>query len=139
MEKSDDPAPLGRSDAQARVRELAGFYADLKATFLDQLAQIGTASGLPNKAHAAKLAELQATHVHLLKAEESFIEKFGQGRDDADIDYDAMRADIGRAIDRIRCTLRPDGVSGDPDGPADTGAASPVCVLGDAPSDAAGG
>ncbi|WP_386681396.1 hypothetical protein [Loktanella sp. R86503] len=110
MTEPDDAAPFGRAEALARVRELAGFYAALKATFLEQLDQIGGQSALPSKAHAAKLAELQATHVHLLKAEEQFIEKFGQGTDDADIDFDAIRDDIGRRLDRIRAAGTEGGV-----------------------------
>ncbi|WP_394152581.1 hypothetical protein [Loktanella salsilacus] len=110
MTEPDDAAPFGRAEALARVRELAGFYAALKATFLEQLDQIGSPGALPSKAHAAKLAELQATHVHLLKAEEQFIEKFGQGTDDADIDFDAIRDDIGRRLDRIRAAGTEGGV-----------------------------
>ena len=124
MTQTDEPAPIGRATALARVRELAGFYDALKTTFLTQLEQIGRDTGLPSKAHVAKLAELQAIHVQLLKAEDSFIEKFGTGNDDADIDHDAIRAEIGRALDRIRDTAGAGGVSGEPDGPAGPGAAA---------------
>ena len=124
MTQTEEPAPIGRATALARVRELAGFYDALKTTFLTQLEQIGRDTVLPSKAHVAKLAELQAIHVQLLKAEDSFIEKFGTGNDDADIDHDAIRAEIGRALDRIRDTAGAGGVSGEPDGPAGPGAAA---------------
>ncbi len=114
----DEPGPVGRATALARVRELAGFFEALKSTFLRQLDQIGTDGGLPSKAHVAKLSELQAIHVQLLKAEESFIEKFGTGSDDADIDHDAIRGEIGRALDRIRDAAGAGSVSGGVDGPA---------------------
>jgi hypothetical protein len=126
MTQNDEPAPIGRTTALARVRELAGFFDALKATFLTQLGQIGSDGGLPSKAHVAKLAELQAIHVQLLKAEDSFIEKFGTGNDDADIDYGAIRIEIGRTLDRIRDTAGASGVSGGADGPAAAGLAASV-------------
>ena len=115
MTQTDLSAPVGRATALARVRELAGFFATLKATFLAQLAQIAEEGSPPSKAHVAKLAELQAIHVQLLKAEDSFIEKFGTGDDDAEIDHDALRAEIGRALDRIRDAAAAGDVSGGAD------------------------
>ena len=137
MAEPDDPVPMGRAQALARVRELNGFYAALKAAFLTQLQQIGTAAEPPSKTHVARLADLQAIHVHLLKAEDSFIEKFGQGTDDADIDHDALRAEIGRTLDRIRDTGAAGGVSGGADGAAGEGPAVFVRFLGAAASGAA--
>jgi hypothetical protein len=37
-----------------------------------------------------------------LKTKDNFIEKFGQGTDDEDINHDNIRAEIGRTLDRIR-------------------------------------
>jgi len=56
--QTDEPAPIGRATALARVRELAGFCQALKTIFLEQLEQISVDGGPPSKAHAAKLAEL---------------------------------------------------------------------------------
>jgi hypothetical protein len=126
MTEPDDAAPFGRAEALARVRELAGFYTALKATFLEQLGLSGAAGGLPSKAHAVKLAELQATHVHLLKAEEQFIEKFGQGTDDADINHDDIRDDIGRRLDRIRAAGSEGGVFSRAERPGTAGPAASV-------------
>lgn len=122
----DDAAPPGRADALARVRELAGFFDALKYTFLAQLTQIDRGGALPSKAHVAKLAELQAVHVQLLKAEDQFIDKFGAGTDDTQIDYDAIRADLGRALDRIRESAGAGDVPGSADGPRVAGPAASV-------------
>ncbi|WP_245810544.1 hypothetical protein [Loktanella atrilutea] len=139
MTEPDDPCPMGRAQALARVRELKAFYDSLKAAFQTQLQQIGTAVEPPSKTHVARLADLQAIHVHLLKAEDSFIEKFGQGTDDADIDHDALRADIGRSLDRIRDRGAAGDVSGGADGQGGEGPAVFVRFLGAAASAAARG
>lgn len=139
MTQTDDPAPVGRAVALARLRELAGFYDALRSTFLTQLQHLAEGAVPPSKTQIAKLVEMQATHVHLLKAEDSFIEKFGQGADDADIDHEAMRRDIGRALDRIRATAGAGAVSGGTDGGAGADPAASVPVLGDAPPTAARG
>ena len=126
MTQTDDATPIGRASALARVRELAGFFEALKAVFLTQLSQAEGDGGAPSKALIAKLAEMQAVHVQLLKAEESFIEKFGTGQDDGAIDHDAIRAEIGRALDRIRDAAGAGGVPGGSDGPAVADPAAPV-------------
>lgn len=63
----------------------------------------------------SKLSEMQTLHVKLLTAEESFHDKFNQHADMDTIDYDRIRHDIGRALDRIRAASRTDDVSERPD------------------------
>ncbi|SEM44163.1 hypothetical protein SAMN04488003_101127 [Loktanella fryxellensis] len=138
-EVAGEPDPSDRAASVARVRELLGFYAGLKAAFLLQMAHIGMSDTSPPKAMTTKLAELQATHVHLLKAEDSFIEKFGTGADVSAVDHDALRRDIGRTLDRIRDTALAGGVSGGAEPAGAAGAAASVRILGDGSPAAAGG
>ena len=111
MTDTNDPGPDGRAAALARLRDIAGFYRLLKTTFLGQIKQIGAVSDATPKALVVKLGELQSTHVMLMKAEEAFCEKFGQGDDETILDYDAIRAEIGSQLDRIRTARLAGGVS----------------------------
>ena len=48
-----------------------------------------------------KIAELQSAHLKVLEKEEAFHDKL-RAQAAETIDYDLIRADIGRALDRIR-------------------------------------
>ncbi|KQI69647.1 hypothetical protein AN189_04430 [Loktanella sp. 3ANDIMAR09] len=111
MTDNDDPNGDGRAAALSRQHEIAGLYATLRAAILKEIETLGASDGASPKLLVGKIGELSAAHLILLKAEEAFREKYAQ--DDANIpDYDALRVEIGCALDRIRASLATEGVSG---------------------------
>lgn len=55
----------------------------------------------------AEIQKLEGVHLTLAKAEEAFHEKFKDNDADLGPDYDAIRDQIGRALDRIRTNPDP--------------------------------
>ncbi|WP_055685982.1 hypothetical protein [Loktanella sp. 5RATIMAR09] len=58
---------------------------------------------------------LHASHLRVVIAEDKFHDKLGSDPDADAIDYDAIRDDIGRQLDRLRDALIAKGVLGDAD------------------------
>ncbi|PXW67827.1 hypothetical protein C7964_105177 [Loktanella sp. PT4BL] len=85
-----------------RLREMAD---DLKKVTYGNLNDI-------NK----QLDLLHASHLRVVIAEDKFHDKIGTDPDADAIDYDAIRDDIGRQLDRLRDALIAEGVLGDADG-----------------------
>ncbi|KQB98272.1 hypothetical protein AL073_05175 [Loktanella sp. 1ANDIMAR09] len=85
-----------------RLREMAD---DLKTVTYGNLNDI-------NK----QLDLLHAAHLRVLIAEDKFHDKLGTDSDADAIDYDAIRDEIGRQLDRLRNALIAKGVLGDADG-----------------------
>lgn len=89
------------NSAQARIDGLRDCYAALNQYLSVQIEKILPLTNETPKSQTKKLEELQTLQVTLMKAEEAFNEKF-RPDDGDDIDYDALRVEIGRALDRIR-------------------------------------
>ncbi|WP_242494075.1 hypothetical protein [Salipiger sp. IMCC34102] len=99
----------GRETALARQREILALFQTIKRTLAKQILAFEAGDGGTPKALVAKLGELSAAHLALLKAEDAFCEKFCE--DDTRVpDYEALRAQIGRKLDRIRDTRPAEGV-----------------------------
>ncbi|MEM9786612.1 MAG: hypothetical protein AAF801_08925 [Pseudomonadota bacterium] len=92
-------------DAAARVEELRKLYCRTKATLDQMLDALGTAEEGTPKAVLSKLNELESVHLKLLHAEEAFDAKQRERDGTAEVDFDRVRAEIGRALDRIRKAL----------------------------------
>jgi hypothetical protein len=82
-----------------RLREMAD---DLKKVTYGNLNEI-------NK----QLDLLHASHLRVVIAEDKFHDKLGTDPDADAIDYDTIRDDIGRQLDRLRDALIANGVLGD--------------------------
>lgn len=95
-------APQGVSSAALRLSEIEGLYQTLRDRVKDLTDQLGQPTGDTPKNVLNKIDQLTAAHLQLVIAEERFHEKLGQTADDDAIDYDAIRADIGGRVDRIR-------------------------------------
>ena len=92
---------IGRADALARRDEILALYETMKRSLMKQILEFGDGDHVASKTLAAKIGELSATHLILLKSEDAFREKFCE--DDHTVpDFDALRAEIGRKLDRIR-------------------------------------
>ena len=102
----DEKEKLDELQAQAtnaleRIASIRRNFTGLRQYLDVQISEILPFSKDTPKTSAKKLEELQSVQVTLMKAEEAFNEKY-QPDDEADIDFDVLRDQIGRALDRIR-------------------------------------
>jgi len=96
-------------DAQARIDFIRDSYEGIQHYVKAQIEDILPITADTPKPQVKKLEELQTLQVTIMKAEEAFNEKF-QPDNREDIDYDVLRDQIGRALDRIRVAERSVGV-----------------------------
>jgi len=106
MNKLDDQGQVAPDDASARVTEIAELYVSVRNTIRHMIAEIGSPTDVASKPLLTKLSELQSAHLKVLAAEEAFHAQQQANQSDADIDYDALRADIGSQLDRLRAATR---------------------------------
>ena len=109
--KKTRPDKDDKSAAEKRVAEIVRLYERIRDMLDAALTQFGTPDSMTPKAVMSKLAELQSVHLTILKAEEAFHEKCKTTDGQPDIDFDAVRDDIGRQLDRLRCALEAEEVS----------------------------
>lgn len=88
-------------DAQDRIDFIRKSYDGIQQYVQSQIDEILPATKETPKPQMKKLEELQTLQVNIMKAEEAFNEKF-MPEDGEDFDYDVLRDQIGRALDRIR-------------------------------------
>lgn len=105
MTKRKERGGVDPDDEAVRVAELDALYQRAKATLAHMMDALGTADGDTPKAVVAKLNELESTHLKLLKAEEAFGAKQNERDGTTALDFDALRSEIGRKLDRIRQSL----------------------------------
>ncbi len=88
-------------EAQARIDFIRNSYDGIQQYVQAQIDEILPATKETPKPQVKKLEELQTLQVNIMKAEEAFNDKF-QPEAGEDFDYDVLRDQIGRALDRIR-------------------------------------
>ena len=108
MDKLSDQGPQAADNASARVAEISQLYQNIRASLVLMMAQAGPLTTDTPKPILNKMNELQSAHLKVLAAEEAFHAHQKATAPDEDIDYDDLRADIGRQIDRIRPAHDPD-------------------------------
>ena len=104
----DDRTQLRRATArkaEARRIEIEELFEQMKARVRQMIKDMATPAGEPPKKVLAKLDELQTAHLKALAAEQAALAHLEEGQDFEEINYDALRSDIGREIDRIRASL----------------------------------
>lgn len=129
--------------AGARLAEIDALSRRIRRALTDMMDTLEAeddVSALP-KAILTKLNELHAAHLRVLAAEDMFHDKIGKEQDpDADApDYDAIGAEIGRQLDRIRQTLVAKGVPVTAEPAADDSPAVFIRFLGAPSSDTTSG
>lgn len=97
--------------AARRLAEMQILYQNIRDTLTEMTDRLGKPDGATPKDVLSKIDQLNAAHLKLVSAEEAFYAKIGDNPDDDSIDYDAIRADIGCQLDRIRDTLVANGIS----------------------------
>ena len=111
MTTDTSDAQSGEARALARVKDIQTLFDGIKKMLKTQIALREEADQIPAKAMVMKLSDLQNAHTMLIKAEEAYHAKFANGEDDTVIDYDALRIELGRRLDRIRDARGATGVS----------------------------
>lgn len=105
MKKTPDDYPITDLSAPERVARLDRLFTSISNKLDEMMVQFGTSKGGPPKDFNIKLSELQSVHASLNKAYEVFHEKFAGTSPDDNTNFDAIRDDIGRKLDRIRAAL----------------------------------
>ena len=105
MTETPDVYPKTDLSAPERVARLDRLFTSISNKLDEMMMQFGTSKGGPPKDFNIKLSELQSAHVSLNKAYEVFHEKFAGTAPGDTADFDAIRDDIGRKLDRIRAAL----------------------------------
>ncbi len=135
MNEKNDEA-LNASDLAAeRLAEIDGLSRSIRQLLEQMIAAFENGDNVSTKEVLNKLSELQAAHLKVLAAEDTFHAKIGTDPDAHAIDYDAVRVDVGCRLNRLRQSLLAEGFPCDADTRAACNAALSVRLLGDAASD----
>lgn len=112
MKKRRKPRLSEEQAASQRIAILEEQFRSVSDVLTTLTENIDQPDGHPPKALMTKLMELQSIHFAVIKAHEAFHEKYDSN--DTGINYDKIRDDIGRQLDRIRTVLEIKGISGGP-------------------------
>lgn len=115
MKEENDTLRDSMRLAAARIASIDELTEDILQTLADLLEALRDAddkSGAKPRDLLTKLNELHAVHLRVLAAEESFNAKFGKASDEDSVDFEAVRFEIGRQLDRIRASLIAASLSG---------------------------
>ncbi len=115
MKNLNDDGGVAPVLAAERLAEIDELSRRIRKNLAEMLADADCAPGPTPKELQNKLNELHAAHLKVLAAEDAFHAKIGKNPDDDAVDFEAMRIDIGRQLDRIRASLVSGGFSGETD------------------------
>jgi hypothetical protein len=112
MTKRRPSAPDDAVTAADRLAEITHLSEGIRRTLSEMADALDQRPGATPKDVLNKLNELHAVHLKVLAAEDAFHAKLGKTADHDAIDFDAIRAEIGGQLDRIRASLVASGISG---------------------------
>lgn len=134
-----DAGPDGLETAASRVVEIDRLSRALRDRLSKMTTDVEDVTSANLNALTNKLDLLHAAHLRVVVAEDKFHDKTGTDQDADAIDYDAIRIEIGRQLNRIRDSF----IAGDLSGVADAAAIADVAlslrILGDAAPDCSEG
>ena len=104
-----DP-PHSAAERLAEMKQLFRQARDLLALALDE---IGQPTAETPKALRKRFDDLFDAHLKAVAAEDAFDAQTGETGDKDVIDYDEIRAELGRQLDRIRDSGGSDAISGE--------------------------
>ncbi|WP_411889857.1 hypothetical protein [Yoonia sp. SDW83-1] len=108
-------AVAGPDETLERLTEVSRLFASIHGA-LDQAIGTFEASGGENsQAVIAKLNELEAAHRRVVAIEEAIHAYQGKPVGVDDTDFEAVRAEIGGQLDRLRAAIAAEKLSGDTD------------------------
>lgn len=127
---------LNASDLAAeRLAEIDRLTRSIRVLLEQMIAAFENGDNVSVKEVLNKLSELQAAHLKVITAEDTFHAKTGTDPDADAIDYDEIRCEVGCRLDRLRQSLLAEAVSGDVDTGTIGDIALSVRFLGDAAPD----
>lgn len=115
MNTPNETRPDGLAAAADRVAEIDAVSAYIRERLKQMAADLKQVTSANLNELNKQLDLLHAAHLRVVVAEDKFHDKLGTDPDADAIDYDAIRDDIGRQLDRLRDALIAEGVLGDAD------------------------
>lgn len=115
MKKRNDGGAGAPELAAARLAEIDALSRHIRKNLSDMLAEVDGGHSPNLKELQNKLNELHAAHLKVLAAEDAFHARLGKTTDENAVDFDAVRTEIGRRLDRLRESRAAGGFSGDAD------------------------
>ena len=115
MKILQDHPPSDEQAARKRIVVLEAHFYKSSETLSTLISGFGRTNGQTPKAVMSKLMELETVHTTALKAQEAFYEKYKDTTPQGGVNYNEIRDDIGRHLDRIRAALKSKGISEDPE------------------------
>ena len=106
MTEQHTTAPDGAAMAAARLAEIDHLSERIRLVLTQMSDALDQDAGPFATEILTTLNQLHAAHLKVLTAEDVFHAKIGKTADDGALDFEAIRADIGRQLDRIRERLR---------------------------------
>jgi len=101
----DDELDRARERVEARAQELQKLYVDMQALVREQMDKQRAMDKAELKEVSLKLSEMQTLQLSLLRAEETLHDKLRFKTDEAKTDYETIRREIGRKLNRLRAEL----------------------------------
>ena len=102
MKEPDENEQRSIKLASERVAEVDRLMLSVRKTLEEMIAALQAGKTTDAKAILSKVKEFQAVHLQLIASEDSYHAKLGVDPDEDAIDYDELRREIGRRLDRIR-------------------------------------
>lgn len=115
MNEFEDDGHEAGPEPTYEVSELKRIFRHIHAVLEDRLAASPRIDAVTPHAVITQLSELQSVHRQIVAAEEAFDAEYPDTTADADIDFCALRAEIGSQLDRLRTAMLADKVPGEPD------------------------
>lgn len=109
--KTNETAKAVRASADG-LAEIQAITDGLKAFLRDRIAALQARPEMPAADLNKKIGELYSAHLKLVEQEKTFHAKLGLDPDADAVDYDVIRAEIGRQLDRIRAARDAGEVAG---------------------------
>lgn len=105
MTFDDDDTDPAVSAAAERIADILGFYKQLRQLLQQAMADEETTLEFGPRKVLSKIGEIQTVHTMVLRAEETFNDHIQNGTTPDANDLGAIRAEIGRRLDRLRAEI----------------------------------
>lgn len=94
-----------------KLDEVIEMFDSVTETLAELVQDMQSGKTVPAKQVRAHMADLQSAYFSIKKAEEAFHDKTGNVQRDGDIDFEAVRDEIGRKLDKLRAARDAEGIS----------------------------
>lgn len=115
MTKRDGGKPTDRTPAAERIEEARQLYQTIGETLSTVLDLVNSGDFKDIDLLPKQMARLTDAIADVSKREADFHDKFGDAIKQGDIDFDALRVEIGCRLSRIRRCCREEGISKKPE------------------------